>query len=253
MRVTLDGSALNVRELVGVARAGAILEIGPAARERIAGGRRALESALATGETFYGVNTGFGSLSQKRIGGDDLRALQANLIRSHAAGVGEALPREVVRGMLTLLAASLARGRSGVRVELVESLAAMLNAGVTPIVPEIGSVGASGDLAPLAHASLVLMGEGRAELGGEVLDGGEALRRAGLSAITLEAKEGLALINGTHLMAARLALIWHDLGRVFSAAVTGRRCRSTPAAGRTRTSTNACTYAEPGGCAHVAG
>ncbi|GJM18081.1 MAG: histidine ammonia-lyase [Phycisphaeraceae bacterium] len=156
--------------------------------------------------------------------------------------------------MLLLLAASQSRGRSGVRVELVEAVIALLNAGVTPVVPETGSVGASGDLAPLSHASLVLMGEGRAEIGGEVVDGAEALRRAGLSPITLEAKEGLALINGTHLMAARLALIWDDLERLFTAAVTAA-AMSIDACRGTDTYLNERVYdaRNQAGAAHVAG
>ncbi|MEQ8770555.1 MAG: histidine ammonia-lyase [Phycisphaerales bacterium] len=234
MPITLDGAAVQVRELVDVARRGTPVALGPDAAARVRVGREALEAAIATGETFYGVNTGFGSLSTKRIGGDDLAALQANLIRSHAAGVGAPLPTDVVRGMLLLLIASLGRGRSGVRVELVEALVAMLNAGVTPVVPETGSVGASGDLAPLAHAAQVLMGEGRAELNGVVMPGGEALANAGLAPFELAAKEGLALINGTHLMASRLALVWDDFERLFSAAVTAAAmsidaCRGTDA------------------------
>ncbi|MEZ6243477.1 MAG: histidine ammonia-lyase [Phycisphaerales bacterium] len=217
--VQLDGSPLTPGQVVRVARQGARVELGPAARPGIEASRRAIEGALGDAEPHYGINTGFGSLSRKRIGDEELHELQRNLVRSHAAGVGEPLPEDIVRAMLLILAASLARGRSGVRVELVESIVAMLNAGVTPIVPEIGSVGASGDLAPLSHAALVLIGEGEATHKSERIAGGEALRRAGLKPITLEAKEGLALINGTHLMSARLALIWADLGRVFDAAV----------------------------------
>ncbi len=180
--------------------------------------RGVIERALSDGEAHYGINTGFGSLSRTRIDPDELAQLQHNLLRSHAAGVGEALPEEVVRGMLFILAASLCRGLSGVRAELAERIVGLLNAGVTPVVPGIGSVGASGDLAPLAHAALVLIGEGRATFDGREMSGGEALRAAGLGAIALEAKEGLALINGTHLMAARGALLVGDCERLMDSA-----------------------------------
>jgi len=180
------------------------------------------------------VNTGFGSLARQRIDDARLREVQRNLVLSHAAGVGEPLPGEVVRAMLILLVASLARGRSGVRPRVAEHVVALLNAGLTPVVPSVGSVGASGDLAPLAHAALVLIGEGQAEHGGRVVDGAEALRLAGLPPLELEAKEGLALINGTHLMAASAALVLDDVERVFSAALAAAAmsidaCRGTDA------------------------
>lgn len=230
--VRIDGSPLAPGQVVSVARLAARVELGDAARAAIDASRRAVDAALSDGQPHYGINTGFGSLSKRRIGDRELGELQRNLIRSHAAGVGDPLGEDIVRAMLLILAASLARGRSGVRAGLVEGIVALLNAGVTPVVPEIGSVGASGDLAPLAHAALVLMGEGEAFHRGERLAGGEALRRAGLAPIRLEAKEGLALINGTHLMCARLALIWADLGRVFDAAVVATAmsidaCRGT--------------------------
>ncbi len=217
--VQLDGSALAPGDVVRVARDGERVAFAAAARAGVEASRRAVEAALTDGEAHYGINTGFGSLSRKRIDAAGVRDLQRNLVRSHAAGVGEPLGADIVRGMMLILAASLARGRSGVRPELIELIVGMLNAGVTPVVPSLGSVGASGDLAPLAHVALVLIGEGEADLGGHRLAGGEALSKAGLAPITLEAKEGLALINGTHLMCARLALLWHDMGRVFDAAV----------------------------------
>jgi histidine ammonia-lyase len=145
-----------------------------------------------------------------RISREDLLALQRNLVRSHAAGVGDPLPPDIARAMLLIAAASLARGHSGVRPEVVEQLVALLNAGIVPRIPWQGSVGASGDLAPLAHMALVLIGEGEALYEGERLPGSEALRRAGLAPLTLQAKEGLALINGTHLMCAMAALGIHD-------------------------------------------
>jgi histidine ammonia-lyase len=232
--LVLDGGALDARALVEVARAGRQVELGASARARLAASRRDLEQAIAGGEVLYGVNTGFGSLAQQRIEGDRLREIQKNLILSHAAGVGEPLPDDAVRAMLLVLIASLTRGLSGVRPTLVEHLVALLNAGVTPRVPSVGSVGASGDLAPLAHAALVLLGEGEATLDGVLLGGREALSRAGLEPLQLEAKEGLALINGTHLMASSAALTLEDLERVLcgalcAAAMSIDACRGTDA------------------------
>ena len=215
--VQLDGSPLRPEQVVAIARGGAPVAVSADALAAVARCREAVEGCLDDGEQHYGVNTGFGSLSRQTIDGEQLGALQTNLIRSHAAGAGEPLADEVVRAMLALLAASLCRARSGVRPALVEGLVAMLNAGVTPVVPAIGSVGASGDLAPLSHAVLVLIGEGEAVRNGRRQAGAAALREAGLAPMRLGAKEGLALINGTHLMAGRMALLWHDYQRVFRA------------------------------------
>jgi len=228
----LNGQALTISEIEEVARAGRRVELGQAAAVLIRASRAVVEGALADGQAHYGINTGFGSLARKRIAPEDLRELQRNLVRSHAAGVGPALPSDAVRAMMLLLAASLSRGLSGVRAQVPALLAGMLNAGVTPIVPEIGSVGASGDLAPLAHVALVLIGEGRATVGGRAMDGAAALRGAGLAPLTLEAKEGLALINGTHLMAARGALLCRDAERLFNSAAVATAmsidaCRGT--------------------------
>jgi len=181
--------------------------------------RAVVERALAGGEVVYGVTTGFGELKDRRIAPDQVRMLQLNLLRSHAAVVVPAAPRDVVRAMLLLRAASLARGASGCRPELVESLLALLENDVTPIVPLEGSVGASGDLAPLAHMALVLIGEGEAWLGTQRMPAGLALRGAGLQPLTLEAKEGLALINGTQLSTALAVLACADARRVWEAAV----------------------------------
>src|SRR5690348_7735819 len=171
-------------------------------RARIAAARDVVEAAVRSGRVVYGVTTGFGNLVSVSIAPDDAAQLQLNLLRSHAVGSGPALPEPTVRAMVALLAGSLRRGRSGVRPGVVELLLAMLERGVVPVVPSRGSVGSSGDLAPLAHLGLVLVGEGEATYGGERLPGGEALARAGLEPVVLGAKEGLALINGTHLMAA---------------------------------------------------
>jgi len=206
-------------ELEAVARGAAPAPLDAADRERIAAGRAVVEAALATGRVVYGVSTGFGQLSSVRIDAADAAQLQVNLLRSHAIGSGEPLEREIVRGMLLALASSLRRGHSGVRIEVVELLLALLERDVAPVIPRRGSVGSSGDLAPLAHLGLVLIGEGEAFAGGERMPGGAALARAGLAPVALAAKEGLALINGTHLMAAAGGLALRDARRVLDAAV----------------------------------
>jgi histidine ammonia-lyase len=209
----------TLEQLEAVARGAAPPPLEPADRERIAAGRATVEDALRGGDVVYGVNTGFGQLSSVRIDAADAAQLQVNLLRSHAVGSGEPLDAEIVRGMLLLLASSLRRGHSGVRVELVELLLGLLERDVVPVVPSRGSVGSSGDLAPLAHLGLVLIGEGEALAGGERMPGAAALARAGLAPVALAAKEGLALINGTHLMAAAGGLALRDARRVLDAAV----------------------------------
>src|SRR5512132_3838057 len=209
----------TLQELERVARGGPSMALDDDDRERIAAGRAVVDAALAGDEVVYGVTTGFGHLANVRIAADDAAALQLNLVRSHAVGSGPPLDAEVVRGMLALLAASLRRGHSGVRIELVELLLGMLDRGVVPVVPSKGSVGSSGDLAPLAHVALTLVGEGEAELEGEPLPAADALARAGLRPIALTAKEGLALVNGTHLMAAAGVLAVRDARRLLDAAV----------------------------------
>lgn len=230
----LDGRALDCVALEQVARQNRPVALAREARESLDRSRATLEQAIGSGTPVYGVNTGFGSLSRVRIPDDQLADVQHNLIRSHASGVGPPLPCDVVRAMLLLLAGSLSRGCSGVRPVVVERLIAMLNAGVTPVVPETGSVGASGDLAPLAHAAQVLIGEGCATLEGQLLDGASALRAAKIEPLALAAKEGLALINGTHLMAAQAALLIMDFDRLFDAALVATAmsidaCRGTSA------------------------
>ena len=210
----------TLEDLEAVARHGAAARpLDDDDRTRIGAGRAVVERALAAGTAVYGVTTGFGQLESVRIAPADAAQLQVNLLRSHAVGSGPPLPEEIVRGMLMLLASSLRRGHSGVRVELVELALALLERGVTPVVPSKGSVGSSGDLAPLAHLGLVLIGEGEATVDGETLPGGEALTRAGLAPVELTAKEGLALINGTHLMAAAGALAVRDARRLLDAAI----------------------------------
>lgn len=191
-------------------------------RDAVAASAATVAGVVSRGEVAYGVNTGFGKLATTRIAAEDVAALQLNLVRSHAAGTGPALPSPVVRLVLLLKAASLARGFSGVRAEVVEALMRLLEADVLPVIPAQGSVGASGDLAPLAHLSLVLVGEGEAIVGGRVVPGAEALRAAGLAPLTLAAKEGLALLNGTQVSTAlALAGLFAAEDCLASALVTG--------------------------------
>ena len=210
--LVLDGRSLTVPDVVRHARdPRRRVAIAPGALARVAASRAAVDAAVARGETMYGVNTGFGKLASVRIAPEQLDRLQVNLIRSHAAGVGAPLPPEVVRAMMLLRANVLLRPTSGVRPALPEALVAMLNAGVLPWVPEQGSVGASGDLAPLAHLALALMGEGEVRTGdGAGSPAGPALERAGLAPFQLAPKEGLAFINGTQAQTALLALLVYD-------------------------------------------
>jgi len=189
-----------------IADAPAAVALSPSAWDAIERSRKTVETALAKGEAIYGVNTGFGKLAQKRIPDNELKLLQRNLVLSHAVGVGEPLSDSVTRLVIALKVSSLARGHSGVRRVVVERLLDLLNKNIMPEIPEKGSVGASGDLAPLAHMSCVLIGEGFARLNGERMTGAEALKRAALAPVVLEAKEGLALLNGTQVSTA-LALV----------------------------------------------
>jgi histidine ammonia-lyase len=210
LHVIIDGRALSAQQVIAVARQYAPVEIGAESFRRIEAARAVIERIAEQGEKVYGVTTGFGHLSRVRISHEHLTELQQNLLRSHASGVGEPLSEEVTRAMMFLLAASLSRGHSGVRPVVVQTLVNMLNARIYPIIPSRGSVGASGDLAPLAHLGLVLTGEGEALVNERRVSGAEALEQAGIPAVTLQAKEGLALINGTHLMEAIAVLASHD-------------------------------------------
>ncbi len=199
--VELDGHDLTLETIERVAAStSAPVRLSAPARERVVRARSVVDRAVESGRAVYGINTGFGRLADVAIPADRIGELQLNLIRSHACGVGPALGREAVRAITVLRANVLAKGHSGVRPEVIDLLCALLNAGVHPVIPEQGSVGASGDLAPLSHLALVLVGEGEAEYEGEVVAGDEALRRAGLSPLVLAAKEGLALNNGTQVM-----------------------------------------------------
>jgi histidine ammonia-lyase len=202
VRIVLDGSSLTLEQVAQAAAGGAHVEIAPAARERVRAARRLVDRISDSGVPTYGVNTGFGTLAEVPIARGDLRTLQRNLIHSHAAGVGAPLPADVVRALMLLRANVLAGGYSGIRETTLDLLVTLLERDVIPVIPEKGSVGASGDLAPLAHLALVLIGEGEALFRGSRMPGADALRRAGLEAVVLEAKEGLALVNGTQAMQA---------------------------------------------------
>ena len=206
--IELDGH-LTPTDAEAIILGGTPVALAASARARVEASHKALQAILSRSEPVYGVNTGFGALSTVRIPETDLAQLQRNIVLSHATGVGAPLPDTIVRGMLLFRLNSFLQGASGVRPEVVDHLVGMLNAGVCPIVPEQGSVGSSGDLVPLAHLALPLLGEGRARFGGEELPGGEALRRAGLTPLAdLAPKEGLALLNGTAYMLACLLLAW---------------------------------------------
>ena len=209
----LGDDDLTLTTLAQVARGQRQVEIGTRAHAAMVRARRVVDEVVAGGDqapAVYGVNTGFGALAEVRISAAQVTLLQQNLVRSHAAGVGAPLPREAVRGMMLLRAAVLATGRSGARAVCCERLCEALNAGVHPVIPARGSVGASGDLAPLAHLALGLIGEGEAEYRGEILPAAEALRRANLTPLVLEAKEGLTLLNGTQHMTSVGGLAVHD-------------------------------------------
>jgi histidine ammonia-lyase len=212
--ILLDGRSLTLEQLALLADGADDAGLAPSARARVDAARALVDAKAAGDAPVYGINTGFGSFAEVRIERSALDALQVNLLRSHAAGVGEPLPDRVVRAAMVLRANVLALGYSGVRVETLEALLALLNARVHPVVPSRGSVGASGDLAPLAHLALVLIGEGAAAGPAGPEPGAEALRRAGLSPVTLHPKEGLALINGTQPSTAVLALALLDAERL---------------------------------------
>jgi histidine ammonia-lyase len=198
----LDGQNLTLEEVGRVARGAEGVRLAARARSRMEASRRTVERIIAEERVVYGVTTGFGKLSERTIPLEALRELQINLVRSHSCGLGPPLSAEETRAMMLLRANVLARGLSGARPLVAETLVSMLERGVHPFIPEKGSVGASGDLAPLAHLALCCVGEGEAFFGGERLPGAEALRRAGVEPLALEAKEGLALLNGTQALTA---------------------------------------------------
>jgi len=214
--VFLDMEGLTIEALVAVARQGAQARLSAAAEARIAAGRALVERWVREERRIYGVTTGFGALSDVAISGKDTRRLQENILMSHAAGVGRPLDAETVRAVMTLRVKDFARGHSGIRLETARQLLDLLNRGVVPVIPEKGSVGASGDLAPLAHLALVLLGKGAAFYNGRKMSGEEALKESGLAPIRLEAAEGLALVNGTQVMTAIGALCVHDARHLSS-------------------------------------
>jgi histidine ammonia-lyase len=210
--VQLTGNDLTFEQLYAVALHGAKVSLAPDTIERMNASRAIVDRVVSSGETAYGINTGFGKLASVRISTEQVRQLQINLVRSHACGVGAPLSEAETRAMMLLRANALAKGLSGIRPETVNVLCAMLNAGVHPVIPSQGSVGASGDLAPLAHLAQVVIGEGQARIGGsaEVISGADAMRRANIKPVALEAKEGLSLLNGTQGMLALLSLALRD-------------------------------------------
>lgn len=212
--IRLGTSGMTLEDLVAIARQGARVEATPEAEQRIAATRGLIDQWVAEGRTIYGVTTGFGALSEVTISPKDTRRLQRNILMSHSAGVGPHLDAETTRAILALRIKDMARGHSGIRLETFRYLIRLLNAGVIPLVPEQGSVGASGDLVPLAHLSLVLIGEGEALFQGRRLSGAEALAAAGLAPLQLGSAEGLALINGTQVMTGIGALAVYDAQRL---------------------------------------
>jgi histidine ammonia-lyase len=216
--IEIDGTSLTLEQLGQVVFEKTPCALAMPARDRVRAGRAVIEKALETGEAIYGLNTGFGDLANVRIEPERLELLQRSLILSHAAGMGDPLPDAAVRGMLLLRANTLARGHSGVRPEVIDGLLALLNHDALPVVPAQGSVGASGDLAPLAHLALPLLGRGRLRLEGSEVTAEEGLRRIGLAPLELRAKEGLALINGTQAMASLLALAVLETRRLVKTA-----------------------------------
>jgi histidine ammonia-lyase len=209
-RLVLSGGPLRIGEVVAAARGRVPVELSDQGRKRMSAAREVVERAVAEGRRVYGVSTGFGLLANTPIAPSDLRELQRRIVLSHATGSGDPLDREVVRAMLLLRARTLAQGYSGVRPVVVDTLLALLDAGVTPLIPEHGSVGASGDLAQLAHLALPLIGEGEVELEGERMPAREGLRRVGLEPLELSYKEGLSLVNGTEGMLALACLAVTD-------------------------------------------
>ncbi len=200
--IVLDGTHLTIPDVIKVAREHEPIQLSEASRRAVGKARAFVDKKLEQQAVVYGLTTGFGRFSDRYIPENETAELQVNLIRSHACAMGQPLPTEVVRAAMLLRINALSRGNSGIRLSTLETLAAMLNAGVHPVIPEKGSLGASGDLAPLAHMVLVMLGEGEAEYQGKTVPGADAMKAAGIPTVQLAAKEGLALINGTQIMTA---------------------------------------------------
>jgi histidine ammonia-lyase len=218
MTVALTGNDLTFGQLYDVALRGEQVQLAASAIEWMNASRGVVDRMIASGATAYGINTGFGKLASVRISTEQVRQLQVNLVRSHACGVGTPLSEAETRAVMLLRANALAKGFSGVRPPVVETLCQMLNAKLHPMIPSQGSVGASGDLAPLAHLAQVVIGEGHAAFQGEVLSGGEAMKRAAIAPVVLEAKEGLSLLNGTQGMLALLSLALREADNLVDTA-----------------------------------
>ncbi|MCC6005014.1 MAG: histidine ammonia-lyase [Thermofilum sp.] len=216
--VEIDGEHLTIEDIVSVARNKCSVKLSEKAKKNVQKSREVVDTFSREGRKIYGVTTGVGAFKDVFLSPQQIEEFQANLVKSHSSGVGNPLPEEIVRAAMLLRANSLAKGYSGVRVEVIETLCEMINKGVHPVVPEKGSVGASGDLAPLAHITLVMTGEGEAFYRGERMSGGDAMRKAGIKPIALSAKEGLALINGTAVTTAIGVLALYDAENVLKCA-----------------------------------
>lgn len=210
MKVVITGQDLTLEQVAAVAREGAQVELSPEAKEAVLRSRKVVDDIIEQKKVVYGVTTGFGSFCNTVIATEESKLLQKNLIVTHAVGAGDPFPAEVSRTVMLLRVNNLSKGFSGIRMETLETLIAMLNKGVTPVIPQKGSLGASGDLAPLSHMVLPMLGLGIAEYNGEVMDGAKAMAAAGIPTIELTEKEGLALINGTQVMTAVGALTMYD-------------------------------------------
>ena len=219
MSIVLDGNSLSIEELEQVARHAAEVSVSDDARKRVAASRELLESYVAEGRALYGITTGIGEFARIRITPEQSAELQRRIVYSHSAGVGDPQPEDVVRAGMTLRANTLAKGHSGVRARLIDTILAMINRGVVPYINEKGSVGTSGDLSPLSQFAEVAIGEGRAFFGGEQMTGAEAMARAGVEPTDLTYKEGLGLINGSQIMTAGLALLVFDAERILKNAM----------------------------------
>lgn len=218
MAYEISSKTITVETLASIARDLKKVSLSPNAAIRIHSARNAINNVVSGGEVVYGVTTGFGAFKDTQISEEETKTLQQNLIVSHAVGVGDPLPTEVVRGVMFLIANYLSKGYSGIALETVETLIEMLNRGVHPVVPEKGSVGSSGDLAPSAHIILVMIGRGLAEYEGEMMDGSKAMERAGITPVVLSAKEGLALINNTATMSSIASLVLYDFDWLLNVA-----------------------------------
>ncbi len=210
---------LNLKDIVKIARMYEKVELSEEALSKIEASRKNVERFLEEGKPIYGINTGFGALDRVRISHEEIGELQENLVKSHSTGVGKPLPEDVVRTIMLLRINSISKGFSGVRKEVISLMIDMLNHRITPYIPSQGSVGASGDLAPLAHMALTLIGEGEVYYKGKVLPSRVALEKEGLTPVKLKAKEGLALINGTQVMTGILSLVLYDAKRLFEWAI----------------------------------